>query len=101
MKFDIWSAPQGCSLSPISFIMFINDIIKHIQSSNIGLFADDIAVRAQPTSSNQNLMLEEHTNLQNSLTEILNWTKKQIMNLSITKHNTLYSPIKTRRITQY
>jgi len=56
--------PQGSSLSPILFIMFINDIVDVIHHSKVGLFADDIGVWSAPTTAKIEDMTQQHNQLQ-------------------------------------
>ena len=60
--------PQGSDLGPILFIVYINDLSDHIQSS-LWTFADDTKIY-RPILSDV-----DHTMLQNDLDYFMQWNK--------------------------
>jgi len=65
---------QGDSLSPLLFLTFINDSVKHIYSNNTLLYADDMAI-----------MDDTAANLTNSLTLLEEWCKSNKMKINTKK----------------
>ena len=62
--------PQGSVLGPLLFLIFINDLVDGI-SSNIRLFADDVALFAKVTDPDST-----YETLINDLTKISEWASK-------------------------
>jgi ribonuclease HI len=92
--------PQGSSLSPLLFIMYINDIANEINiDSQIGMFADDVALWTYCIDNNIINMEQEHNKLQESLNNIIQWCNKWKMILSTTK--TQYMIFKSSRKRNY
>jgi ribonuclease HI len=77
--------PQGSSISPILFLIMINDL-PNISNSNVNmsLFADDCAI----WQAGQNLAILEQ-GIQSILNGIQTWCKKWGMRLSVTKSVTM------------
>ena len=65
----ISGVPQGSVLGHILFLLYINDINEHVQSS-IRLFADDIIIYSQ---INSNI---DHEIIQTDLTKLEKWSDK-------------------------
>ena len=62
--------PQGSSLSPLIFLIMINDINLSNSKVHISLFADDIAIWMETENINNGINV-----LQQSLIELENWAK--------------------------
>ena len=72
--------PQGSSLSPLLFLIMINDINLSNRNIHLSLFADDIAIWTETKDLNIGISI-----LQHSLTELENWAKKWGFRFSISK----------------
>ena len=70
--------PQGTVLGPLLFVIFVNDIVKGIQSK-IRLFADDVIIYREVKSINDTVILQE------DLDKVKNWTDKNKMKLNESK----------------
>ena len=72
MEFKM-GVPQGCSISPIFFICYINSITSVIcNDTEICLFADDILLYTNIHSDDTHCIETHHTKLQTSLTNVNN-----------------------------
>ena len=72
----ISGVPQGSVLGPVLFVMFINDLEWVIaQNSTVRFFADDTRI------SKHIACVEDHFALQDDLTSILRWAKRNNMQL--------------------
>ena len=85
-SFSDWSqvisgVPQGSVLGPILFIIYINDLSDHIQSSS-WTFADDTKIYRPILTS------DDHHILQNNLNTFMEWNRtwQGFMNISKCKH---------------
>ena len=65
--------PQGSVLGPLLFIIFINDLSKHVTFSKILTFADDTKLVFPINSQN-----DKHS-LQKDLESVINWTNSNNM----------------------
>ena len=72
--------PQGSSLSPLLFILFINDIVSKIKHSRVLLYADDLVIY----NSNSNLTTLK-TEIQYDLDEIARYSKSNKLALNSSK----------------
>ncbi len=80
--------PQGSILGPLLFLVYINDIVNHIQS-NIRLFADDTSlfiIVDDPIDSAQSLNIDLET--------INNWAKTWLVKFNPTKTEQLLISLK-------
>ena len=68
--------PRGCAISPLLFIIYVNDIFNLPLSSKLKLFADD--------SKLYNLS-ENSQILQNDLYQLHEWFKNNFLTINITK----------------
>ena len=81
--------PQGSCLSPILFILFINDLPSVVEGLiQIALFADDVAAWANPTTDKIEDMKLEFDKLQEATNRISKWCAEWRLKLSHpkTKH---------------
>ena len=80
----ISGVPQGTVLGPLMFLVYINDIASHIDSSTrIRLFADDCLLYRVIRTSNDNDIL------QTDLTSLYKWSIKWQMSFNTSKCKTL------------
>lgn len=71
--------PQGSCLSPLLFIIFMDDIHKIVKFSQLSLFADDLKISKVITSQEDCILLQEDIN------NILAWSVKNAMILNDSK----------------
>jgi hypothetical protein len=91
LAYNNLGVPQGASLSPILFTLFINDIVKIIKHSEINLFADDtlIAVAA-------NSVEEAVTKINEDLKLVSEWLKANKLKLNIKKTKSMIVTLKKK-----
>ena len=74
--------PQGSAISPLLFLLFINDITEHTQSgATPSLFADDTSVWIEATKDKEKSV----KNMQENIDGISEWSKKWKMVLNSDK----------------
>ena len=84
--------PQGSVLSPLLFIIFINDIIRGLPEDVIAsLFADDAAVYAMDVKP-----VEAERKLQKAITVIEKWSLVNKLDLNIKKSCTFFFSTNTK-----
>ena len=91
-KYDIENGThQGSSISPLLFLIMINDINLSNTKVHLSLFADDIAIWIETKDINNGISV-----LQQSLQELENWSKKLGFRFSASKTKAMvFSPKKT------
>ena len=72
--------PQGSVLGPILFLIFINDICQHIGTGTCNLYADDAVLFCQ-----ENNLAALNTSLQNGVSNISDWYRKNQLALNSMK----------------
>lgn len=71
--------PQGSHLGPILFLLFINDLPRCINNSNLLMYADDVKLFL---SSNN---LNSCKDLQDDLNNFYKWCHRNVMSLNLSK----------------
>ncbi len=72
--------PQGAILSPLLFLIYVNDFPHAVQAGNSNLFADDTSLFV---SSNDSAILERR--LQDAIDQAANWFHKWLVSVNTTK----------------
>ena len=71
--------PQGSHLGPLLFLLFVNDVSQVIKHSNILLFADDIKLFLEISTS------QDCLKLQTDLNNLIDWCKTNLFLLNFDK----------------
>ena len=72
--------PQGSTLGPLLFIIYLNDLPQVLVNSCISLYADDTAIYYQANDANEIQVM-----LQEDLVLIQNWMKINKLSLNVSK----------------
>lgn len=75
--------PQGSTLGPLLFLIYINDVIDTIQAGTL-LFADDTVIYTMDKSYDQAVI-----KLQKCIDKFMVWTKKSKLTVNISKSKTM------------
>ena len=76
--YQVHGVPQGSVLGPLLFILYINHIIENLDCNSY-LYADDLKIYSTVTS------MRDNVNLQTNLNQVVNWSRKWLINLNISK----------------
>ena len=68
--------PQGSVLGPLLFLLYINDISSVVAHSKVKLFADDVTIYKEISSSSDAALLQV------DLSSIAQWAKKWLLRLN-------------------
>ena len=81
---------QGCSLSPLLFNLFINDLALRIKSLGRGICIDDENISILMYADDIVLIAKNEENLQHMLNELHNWCSVNSMTINCTKSNIVH-----------
>ena len=76
---------QGCILSPLLFNLYINDLVKTIKSSNIGIPVGEEIVSILLYADDLVLLAQNETDLQSLLCILEKWCNKWLVNVNCEK----------------
>lgn len=71
--------PQGSTLGPLLFLIYVNDIVDHIPSELL-LFADDTVIYSIKNTHNETV-----EDLQNSINQLMLWTQNSKLTINAAK----------------
>ena len=72
--------PQGSILGPLFFITYINDMQNYLQTTNLGLYADDTVLFSH---ANDNALLQK--GLQTTLNKFQKWCQMNALTINVKK----------------
>ena len=81
---------QGCSLSPLLFNRFINDLALRIKAMGKGVHVDNEHISILLYADDIVLIAENETDLQYMLNELDNWCTSNCMQVNTTKSNVVH-----------
>ena len=79
-----YGAPQGSVLGPLLFLIFTNDLYRHLENCGCILFADDTTIYM----SHHNLTYINHC-IEKDLAIVSDWFKVNLLTLNLTKTVTM------------
>ena len=83
--------PQGSTLGPLLFVIFINDLSNAVINSKIAMYADDIVVYMSCVT-----IVEAKTKLQEDLDRINTWCRDNYMTINENKSMCMYFGTKAK-----
>ena len=81
---------QGCSLSPVLFNLYINDLALKVNALGKGIKIDDESISILLYADDVVLLAENETDLQFLLNVLGNWFKTNKLSISPSKSNTVH-----------
>ena len=76
--------PQGSTLGPILFLLYINDLPQYVHNGQLSMFADDTVIYCTGKT-----VYEAQCNLQKSLDKVEDWYDKNKLKLNSSKSNSM------------
>ena len=76
--------PQGSTLGPVLFLIYVNDIVQHVNNGSSNLFADDSIFYTSGDT-----IKEVTDTLQCALNEVAYWYKRNRLSVNASKSNTM------------
>ena len=89
---------QGDNLSPSLFSAYINDLLKCIKDSNIGVKVRDLKVGVLAYADDLVLILPTQAGLQQLINQVARWCKKNRLQVNIDKSKVMH--VRTRNLPQ-
>lgn len=81
---------QGCSLSPLLFNLFVNDLTLRIKSLGKGVYINDEHISLLLYADDLVLIAENEEDLQHMLHELGDWCSANSMHINTTKSNVVH-----------
>ena len=78
--------PQGSILGPVLFLLFVNDMLLHVQKSTIDIYADDTTLSL---SSNWKTTQSLNQTLTLDLSEVERWARENKIYMNMQKNKSL------------
>ena len=88
-----YGVPQGSTLGPLLFLLFVDDVVKIETSSKCIMYADDIVLYCADSTVNSNL-----NTLKSDMSKVTEWSNMSRLTINFAKTKVMHFGLKAKKV---